>query len=355
VIRAARQAWFESGGDDVQKRLMVVPNCHVTRLETALSQGTGQVTVVHTNQGPIAVPSRGVVVLAAGTIESTRIALLSFQGTLGYDLIGTNLVSHLRSNYAFRLPRAAFPGLGNQDLEASALFVKCRTAPHPDGPVSHFHLQITASGLKGLDTNSEAELFQKVPDIDTIDVLRQADEDSVVVNVRGVGEIQPGNVGNRVVLGAETDEFGVPRAFVSINPTQNDRDTWDAMDVAAGEVRDIFAAPAGAADVMRNRDGLGTTHHEGGTLRMGISPATSVTTPNARFHHVVNAYVAGPALLPTLGSPNPMLSGIALARRMAEHLVAPLPPPALEPGFQSLFDGTQASLALRQQSRAGAL
>ena len=62
---------------------------------------------------------------------------------------------------------------------------------------------------------------------------------------------------------AETDEFGVRRAFVSINPTQNDRDTWDAMDAASDQVRQIFAAPAGAVDVMRNRDGLGTTHHEG--------------------------------------------------------------------------------------------
>ena len=81
VIRATRQAWLESGGDDVRKRLMVVPNCHVTQLETPISQGTGQVTIVHTNQGEIAVPPRGVVVLAAGTIESTRIALLSFGGT----------------------------------------------------------------------------------------------------------------------------------------------------------------------------------------------------------------------------------------------------------------------------------
>jgi choline dehydrogenase-like flavoprotein len=344
VIRATRQAWSESGGDDGRKRLMVVPNCHVTQLETPNSQGTGQVTIVHTNQGDIPVPPRGVVVLAAGTIEATRIALLSFGGVLGYNLIGTNLVSHLRSNYAFRLPRAAFPGLGNRDLQASALFVKCRTN-HGDGSTSHFHLQITASGLKGLDTNSEAELFQKVPDIDTIDVLRLADEDSVVVNVRGVGEIQPGNPGCHVTLSPETDEFHVPRAFVSINPTQKDGDTWNAMDAAADQVRAIFAAPAGAVDIMRNRDGLGTTHHEGGTLRMGISPTDSVTTPNARFHHVVNAYVAGPALLPSLGSPNPMLSGVALARRIAEHLVAALPPPVLEAGYQWLFDGSAASFA----------
>jgi choline dehydrogenase-like flavoprotein len=345
VIRATRQAWIESGGDDFRKRLMVVPNCHVTRLATSISQGTGQVTTVHTNKGSVEVPPRGVVVLAAGTIESTRLALLSFQGVLSYDMIGTNLVSHLRSNYAFRLPRAAFPGLGNRDLQASALFVKCRTTPHPDGTVSHFHLQITASGLKGLDTNSEAELFQKVPDVDTIDVLRLADEDSVVVNVRGVGEIQPGNAQNRVTLAGETDEFQIPRAFVSINLTQNDNDTWDAMDAAADQLRQIFAAPAGAVDIARNRDGLGTTHHEGGTLRVGVSPMESVTTPHARFHHVVNAYAAGPALLPSLGSPNPMLSGVALARRIAEHLVAPLPPPQLEMGYQWLFDGTVGSLA----------
>lgn len=353
VIRATRQASGESGNDDVRKRLMVVPNCHVTSLETPISQGAGQVTVVHTNQGSVQVPPRGVVVLAAGTIESTRIALLSFEGALGYNLIGTNLVSHLRSNYTFRLPRAAFPGLGNRDLQASALFVKCRTNPHPDGSVSHFHLQITASGLKGLDTNSEAELFQKVPDVDMIDVFRLADEDSVVVTVRSVGEIQPGNPANRVTLSGETDEFQVRRAFVSINLTQNDNDTRTAMDAASDQVRQIFAAPAGAVDIARNQDGLGTTHHEGGTLWMGVSPTEFVTTPNARFHHVVNAYVAGPALLPSLGSPNPMLSGVALARRIAEHLVAPLRPPQLEAGYQWLFDGTAASFANWQQAGPG--
>jgi hypothetical protein len=103
-----------------------------------------------------------------------------------------------------------------------------------------------------------------VPDIDTLDVLALADEDSVVVNVRGVGEIQPTNPANRVALSGETDEFNVRRAFVSINLAQNDHDTWDAMDAAADQVRAIFAAPAGAADIARNRDGLGTTHHEGG-------------------------------------------------------------------------------------------
>jgi len=354
IIRATRAAWMESGGDDVRKRLMVVPNCHVTRLDTSITQGVGQVVTVQTNQGPIGLPPRGVVILAAGTIENARLALLSFGGTLGYELIGTNLVSHMRSNLTFRLPRAVLPGLVGQDLETSALFVKCRKTHLTDNSVSHFHLQITAAGRRAIDTpDSEAQLFQQIPDIDTLDAFRQVDEDSIVMTVRGVAELQAGNPATRVTLSAETDEFGIPRAFVSINPNPNDGETWNAMDAASDAVRQIFAAVAGSADIARNRDGLGTTHHEAGTLRMGLSPTQSVTTPNARFHNIVNAYVAGPALLPTMGSPNPMLSGVALARRLAEHLVAPLDPPALEVGFQWLFDGTQASLANWQQAGPG--
>jgi choline dehydrogenase-like flavoprotein len=341
IIRAARQAWLESGGDDLKKRLMVVPNCHVTRLETVITQGVGQVTGVQTSQGLILLPPRGVVVLAAGTIESTRLALESFDGSLGFPLIGTNLTGHMRSNYSLRFPRSVVPGLAGRDLQASALFLKCRKE-HADGTISHFHLQITAAGMRGIGTNSEAELFQKIPDIDTVDDFRKADEDSAVMTIRGVAELQPGNVASRVSLTDERDEFGRLRAFVSIHPTTNDGETWDAMDEASNQVRDIFAAGVGFTEIARNRDGLGTTHHEAGTLRMGVAPDQSVTTPNGRFHQISNAYAIGPALLPTMGSPNPMLSGIALSRRLADHLVRPLDPPPLDRGFQWLFDGSGA-------------
>jgi hypothetical protein len=127
------------------------------------------------------------------------------------------------------------------------------------------------------------------------------------------------------------------------------------MDKTSDDVRQVIVGASAGEDLARNRDGLGTTHHEGGTLWMGADPSASVTTPDARFHHVVNAYVAGPALLPTIGSPNPMLSGVALARRLADRLVAPLPPPALEAGFDSLFDGTAASFAHWAQAGPGAM
>ena len=363
LAEAARQAQVESGGDDRLKRVMVVPNCHVTRLETEVEEGVGRVVAVHVGGG-VSVPigERGVVVLASGTIESTRLALLSFPEVAGYDLIGTNLLSHVRSNHSFRIPRAALAQVSADvaTLETSALIIKgCTTHHVTDGSVSHFHLQVTAAGCTARDTSAEAEVRGAIPDVDSLD------DDHVLVTLRGVGELQPGNPANRVALSEDVDEFGVRRAFVRLGDpldpaqpgetiqTTNDRATWHAMDAMADDVRAVIVGTSTSDVLARSRDGLGTTHHEAGTLWMGTDPAASVTTPDARFHHVVNAYALGPALLPTIGSPGPMLSGMALARRLGDHLAAPPPPPGLEDGFAWLFDGTAASFGRWLQAGPG--
>lgn len=338
LIRASRSAYSESGGDDVKRRLMVVPECHVMRLPTV----GGRVVSVETNQGSIPVPQGGVVVLALGTIESARLALNSFPNPEG--TIGQNLMVHLRSNLTIRIPRDSFPELAGLDLEESALFVKGRHT-RTDGSVGFFHLQITAAGLGSLGTDSETELFRKIPDIDLLHTFRAVDESTIVVTIRGIGEMQAQNPGSFVRLDPEADEYGVQRAFVAVpdprvpggNP--NDLELWDAMDAAADQVAAVLAGGSSFEVLSRQRDGLGTTHHEAGTLRMGTDPATSATNPDCRLHHVENAYVAGPALWPRIGSPNPMLTGVALARRLGD-LIAPTPAaPAVEQGFTSLFDG----------------
>ena len=73
-----------------------------------------------------------------------------------------------------------------------------------------------------------------------------------------------------------------------------------------------------------------------------------MTDPFGRVWELENLYVVGPAVLPTLGSPNPMLTGVALSRRTAEHLVATPSIPAADAGFEYL------STAPRRPSSAGA-
>jgi choline dehydrogenase-like flavoprotein len=65
---------------------------------------------------------------------------------------------------------------------------------------------------------------------------------------------------------------------------------------------------------------LGSTYHEAGTLWIGAA-GQSLTNQDGRFHHISNAYVAGPALFPTIGSANPTLTALALARNTASVIV----------------------------------
>jgi len=333
LIQAVRSAQSESGGDDVNKRLMVVPNCRVNRLNVA----GGRVETVVTNLGDVPVPANGKVIIALGTIESIRLALVSFEGIANYGLIGKGLMAHLRSNLDIRIPREALAQLDPTvtALQTSALFVKGRHT-HADGTIGHFHLQITASGLGKQGGGSEAELFRKIPDLDSLESLRNADDTHVAITIRGIGEMEPDNSLSQVARHGET-EFNVPRAAVSLVTTAKDDALWNAMEQAASDVKRVFAGGPPQSPI---RDGLGTTHHETGGLAMGDDPATSITNPDGRFHHVGNAYALGPCLLPTIGSPNPMLTGIALARRMADHLTAKPRIVTQEAEFTPIFDGT---------------
>jgi hypothetical protein len=191
--------------------------------------------------------------------------------------------------------------------------------------------------------------------------------------------MEPDNPNSNVTLDlnpAQTD-FGERKVWVNLQPTPKDMQLWDAMDKASDELAAVFANGQKITIIGRNptriiaadveatrlttdlpyviqnqsnptgrRDALGTTHHEAGVLKMGENPAVdkSVTDANSRIHGVKNTYVVGPALFPTIGSPNPMLTGIALARRLGDHLVPPPAPAVAEAGFRYLFDGTQKSV-----------
>jgi hypothetical protein len=163
----------------------------------------------------------------------------------------------------------------------------------------------------------------------------------------------------------ETDEFGARRAWVNLVARPEDTQLWKTMDDAAlALAQKIAGSPDNIEYFYDNawstlpppagkvHDKLGTTHHEAGTLWMGSDPTTSVTDLGGRFHHIVNAYVAGPAIFPTLGSANPTLTGLALTRRTADRVVQDVLP-APEPGFVALLDSLSPSLKGWQMAGAG--
>jgi hypothetical protein len=405
LIRAARLASSEADGvgpaADASKRIMVVPDCHVQELITETqSDNWVRVTGVRVWQNGgsmdvmLAPPRDGrqsAVVLALGTVETTRVARTTFQQSLAgraADRMGKNLIAHLRSNLTIRIPRAAIaanlPPTVIPSLQVSALLVKGKAA---NGKT--FHFQITASGLNSLGVDSEAELFRKIPTLENIDDMLRATDDTVVITVRGIGEMTPHNPDSFIDLSTTETDFDRPKAVVSLGnskatpqqfpgsaETNVDRATWDEMDAVSNKVALIFAGnepfeilasgntvipvPTGTraerlaalAAFTNRRDDLGTTHHDAGTMRMGDNIADAVTNDFGRIHDATNCYIAGPALFPTTGSPNPMLTGVALGRRTGDLLnasVLPGPDPIVSPqseaGFRPLFDGTAATFS----------
>ncbi len=405
MIRVARLASNDADGTgpiaDARKRVMLVPDCHVQELITETqSDNWVRVSGVRVWQNGssvdvmLAPPRNGgqsAVVMALGTVETTRVARTTFQQSLAgraADRMGKNLIAHLRSNLTIRVPRAAIaanlPPTVIPSLQVSALLVKGKAA---NGRTYHF--QITASGLNKLGVDSEAELFKKIPTLEDIEGMLRATDDTVVLTIRGIGEMTPRNPDNVIDLSTFDTDFGRPKAVVSLGnakatpqqfpgspETNADRATWDEMDAVSDKIALIFAGneafdvlasanrvikvPTGTraerlaalAAFKDRRDDLGTTHHDAGTMRMGDNIADAVTNDFGRVHDTTNCYVAGPSLFPTSGSPNPMLSSVALARRTADLLdagVLPGPDPIVSPqpeaGFRPLFDGTAATFA----------
>jgi choline dehydrogenase-like flavoprotein len=405
MIRVARLASNDADGTgptaDARKRVMIVPDCHMQELITETqSDNWVRVTGIRVWQNGssadvmLAPPRNGgqsAVVLALGTVETTRVARTTFQQSLAGragDRMGKNLIAHLRSNLTIRIPVAAIaanlPPKIIPTLDASALLVKGKAASGRT-----FHFQITASGLNQLGVDSEAELFKKIPTLEDIENLLRATHDTVVLTIRGIGEMTPRNPDSFIDLSAVETDFSRPKAVVSLGnakaspqqfpgsaETNADRATWNEMDAVSDKIALIFAGnepfdilaganrvihvPAGTraarlaalAAFKDRRDDLGTTHHDAGTMRMGDNIADAVTNDFGRIHDTTNCYVAGPALFPASGSPNPMLSSVALAWRTAELLNASVLPgpdlivsPQPEAGFRPLFDGTAESFA----------
>jgi hypothetical protein len=327
LIDAARDA---SNQPDAQRRLFVVPNAHVTRLITTNGLVSQIQASVNGLSQSIPVKPNCAVILALGTIESTRLALASFPTSPGNpagELMGRNLMAHWRSNIFVRINRAALDPSNTlpAEVQTGALLVRGST------PQGKFHVQVTASADPS--GNSDALLYTMIPDIDQLDLtLANQQAGWISLGFRGVSQLigdqttsVPSQTGRWINLSPyESDEFGVPRAYVQLTTTSSEDALANAMDAAILALANQLAGnnPANLQVTSQGRDGLGTTYHEAGTLWMGTNAQTSVTDTNGRFHNVGNAFCADQSLFVTVGSVNPTLTGLVLARKVAQAAVA---------------------------------
>ena len=304
--------------NDSAKRLFLVPNAEVLRLDYVNGFVTG-LTVALTELSSDAdrpelsrrvvrldLPQSALVVLAANSISSTRLALNSFRrpATLGPELMGRNLMVHVRGNWKWLIHRSVLEKVGGpilDQLRTSAWHVSGETdALNDAGLRGRFHFQSYAAGLLENPPFIEdptviepdepflADFVKKQPDVAVENVLRAADVDHylyrmapnfdelqpllssllpdwVSVALRTTGEtfgnrnapvgspgtswidVNPfGGVGDDVYSDPVTgEEIRIPKAFVNFVESEDDQNVRAAQTAAA----DGYIAALAGVDV----------------------------------------------------------------------------------------------------------
>ncbi len=325
-------------------RVAVYLHASATELET--SPGGERVTHVRVAclRGPRFRVAARVVVLAAGGIETPRLLLLSGPAGLGnaHDLVGRCFMEHLHLDCG--TVRLA-------DARLAALY-----APHFAGATC-----VKGTLVLSADTRRQEGLLGYSALVDrpplprprrlALGLLRRLVPERVAWRLRTArarrrrnprrergprtGPValvvhsraeQAPNPESRVTLGAGRDALGRRRAELHWRLSPLDKRSMRRALEILGE--EVTRAGIGRWDAGLDADDLrwarppGGGHHHMGTTRMHEDPRQGVVGADARVHGIENLYVAGPSVFPTGGYANPVLTIVALALRLADHLRA---------------------------------
>lgn len=316
------------------------------------------------------------VVVAAGTIESSRLLLLSRSvqpAGIGNanGLVGRGFQDHislpvgsLRSHTRDRMLEWFAPFLVNgtthsAKLEATDLLRSSQGLPavmahltlkEPEGSGAGVVRYLMRGVQTGAFVKALRQVLPRLPGA-AVGIVRMAW--SMKVRKRRavsraalvtlcIDSEQPLN-SNRITLHrSETDALGLPRAIVEWSVT--DTEVLDLLRYAAIVVQQMKAAglteieqvPAvsealncvvagkqvSPGTVDRVRELVTDTYHPMGGTPMGTDAAISVVSPDLRVHGVENLSVASASTFPGGGSSNPTFTLMALTLRLADRLVA---------------------------------
>jgi choline dehydrogenase-like flavoprotein len=158
----------------------------------------------------------------------------------------------------------------------------------------------------------------------------QADEQAKKLGLKvyqvGIASEQAANPDSRVKLGNNLDVLGQRQTVLEWQLQEQDiRTIKYAASLLASELGRKNIANIKLADLRAGNDWVynsiaGGPHHMG-TTRMSDSERTGVVDSNCKVFDFDNFYVAGSSVFPSSGCTNPTLTIIALAYRLADHLL----------------------------------
>ncbi|GHE66357.1 GMC family oxidoreductase [Camelimonas fluminis] len=126
------------------------------------------------------------------------------------------------------------------------------------------------------------------------------------------------NPANRVRPGRQLDRFGVPQVEIDFTVSARTRDMMQAMAVWGRRV----LRKASATSIYETSDNSGTGIHYAGTTPLSADPAQGVINADLRSHDIDNLYICDGGVIPTLPDKHLTLTIMALSHRLGRHIAA---------------------------------
>jgi choline dehydrogenase-like flavoprotein len=289
-------------------------------VDAASKRATG-VRVIDANTHDVMDFKARVVVLGAGTLDSTRILLNSrsreYPNGVGNSsgLLGCYLSEHIMGirGSGFMPQRIGTEPTLDDGRPVAPYIPRFRNIDdkHPDF-IRGYHFQggggCTEFPGMAHDTPGYGKAFKS-------SVRRHY---PAIISFGGFGEVLPRKE-NRVTLDPDVkDAWGIP--VLRFDYRFGDNELKMAADMA--DSIEEMLTNAGAEDIKIVREPLppGWSIHEIGTARMGDDPRTSVTDKFCRLHDVKNVYLADAAPFVSGGTQNTTWSILAMAWRTTDFL-----------------------------------
>jgi len=361
--RATRLGWEDLPEIGAGPGISLLYHANVTHLQLHPSGGHVVSATARTTTGVQIELTADRFVIATGGWETPRLLLSSNDvrpAGIGndHDLVGRYYADHLGISLALGLLVPAPEDLSLYDVTGLPL-----TTATPSGTPTQVH----AFGAIGLSETARRD--HDLPSVHVELLLEPAGalpEQATGASVSGLQDLlraSPGGAArtiatgrvfvepvprhdSRVRLSPSTDLFGMPLAQVDwrVDPLDLAHLTSSMEIVAAGiSAAGVgrLQAPFGAVGVIDNPVSgrvagnvrvvpqtntpanvlFETTYHHLGTTRMADSATDGVTDPDGKVHGVDNLFVAGSSVFPTAAGYYPTLTIVALAFRLAHHLL----------------------------------
>lgn len=257
------------------------------------------------------------VVLAAGTLESAKIALNSGL-TDPSGLLGQGITDHEIRYVHFTLPPGSPHTSSTSDpsFQSARLIAEHATAD-PDHPF-----------LIGLELGAEFNQGRYIDPADLTEDVRTHQDWLLCELVFQFNS--PLVAGNSVTTSGRPVDAGGAADPLTVNVQRS-----QPSDAAVANMNEIASNLLGQLDaqpVVTENTGLallpaklGGVAHEVGTLRMATDDQPGVVTSDLAFPAYANLYACDNSVFPTSPAGNPTLTLIALALRLAAHIDATLP------------------------------